>query len=273
MRCRLDAHAWSAFATLICLGTTAAVEVSAQTSHIDWGLAAGVRHRTLTEWSSTGTRLLTEKGVVPHLRLTARTANERWPVLLMDASLGGARLDYQGRTQAGAPLDTTTRHSDRELALQWRPLPPASWGEAWVGLAGHSSRRAIASTNQAGGLTETSTLVMPGVRWRSPQFSISQGVPPLQVEAQWRASVRHRLAVDYGGVFDNSSLKGGRRSEALLRLSIAPTPAWQGSLEWGHTRQVASDAFPLHRVGAVVGSVRQPRLRIDDVSISLTRRF
>lgn len=256
---------------LLWLGT--ATPVVAQTPPLEWGVTADLRHRTLTEWSDAGTRLLTEEGVVPRLRLSAQSTSPSGPALLIEGSLGEARLDYEGRTQAGAPLSTTSLHSDRELALQWRPMPPARWGEAWVGLAGVWSRRAIASTSAASGLTETSTLVMPGLRWRSPPFAISHGVPPLQLEAQWRASVHHRLAVDYGGVFDNSSLQGGRRSETLIRLSVAPSPAWQGSVAWSHSRQEASGNSPLFRGGAVAGSVRQPRLRVDDLSISLTRRF
>jgi len=250
------------------LGALASAPAWAQ-EPIEWSVGADVRHRTLSEWSN-GEKLLTEKGPVGHLLLGAQVISPAWPAVRMEASLGGGQLDYDGRSQAGTPLATTSRHTDADLAVYWRPLPAAGWGEAWVGVGTVWRRRDIASSSVAGGLMETSSLIMPGVRWRSAAFS---GSPSLRLEMQWRASVRHRLAVDYGGVFDNSSLKGGRRSEASLRLILDAESGWQGSLAWVHSRQVASDEVSLYRAGLFAGTVHQPKVRIDDVSVSLTRRF
>jgi hypothetical protein len=86
-----------------------------------------------------------------------------------------------------------------------------------LGLGWLQARRDIASSAQASGLKETSSLVLPGVRRCSPALASPQaGNARFQFEAQWRTSVRHRLEVDYLGVFDNSSLQGGRRSEIVL---------------------------------------------------------
>lgn len=246
---------------------------AAEPAPVQWDVSAGVRQRTLSEWSDRGTRLLTEKGALARLQLDAQVAAPGSPVLGLEAAVADGRLDYEGRTQAGVPLATSSRHRERELVLRWRPLPPAAWGETWLGLGWLHMRRAIASSPMAGGLTETSSLVMPAIRWRSPAFKLPQGGTEFRLEAEWRASARHRLEVDYLGVFDNSSLRGGRRSEGALRLTASAAQDWRWTLEWRHARQSASESAALYRRGVPVGSVRQPRLQVDDLTVSLTRRF
>jgi len=259
---------------LFALSLAGSFAVAAEPAPIEWAATGGVRHRTLSEWSDAGAKLLTEKGAMPHLQLSAQLAAPTWPTLAFEAGVTGAELDYRGQTQSGVPLTTTSRHTDLELGVHWRPFPAAAWGEAWLGLEWLQARRDIASSSLAGGLNETSTLVLPGVRWRSPAFALPHtDNAKFQLEAQWRSSVRHRLEVDYLGLFDDSSLRGGRRSETVLGLSVSTSEAWRWSLEWSRSRQSASSSAALHRAGALVGSVRQPRVKIDDVSLSLTRRF
>jgi hypothetical protein len=272
MNCPIPATSRRSALSVCCL--LAAFSAAAEPAPIEWAATAGVRQRTLSEWSDRGTRLLTEKGVLPHLQLSAQLAAPAWPTLAFEAGVTGAELDYRGQTQSGVPLTTTSRHTDLELGVHWRPFPAAAWGEAWLGLEWLQARRDIASSSLAGGLNETSTLVLPGVRWRSPAFALPHtDNAKFQLEAQWRSSVRHRLEVDYLGLFDNSSLRGGRRSETVLGLSVSTSEAWRWSLEWSRSRQPASSSAALYRAGALVGSVRQPRVKIDDVSLLLTRRF
>lgn len=260
----------SILATLSLAGWCAAT--AAEPAPIEWAVSAGLRHRTLTEWSDTGSKLLTEKGPMGRLQLVAQVVAPTWPALEFEAAVGHGNLDYDGQTQAGVPLSTTSRHTDLELGAYWRPLPAAAWGEAWVGLAWLRARRDIDSSPIAGGLDEKSSLVMPTIRWRSPAFAVT-GNTKFGLEALWRASARHRLEVDYLGLFDNSSFRGGRRREIGLGLTMTPAETWQWRLEWSRSRQSASNSAPLFRAGALVGSVRQPRVKIDDVSLSLTRRF
>ena len=262
----------SILATLSLAGWCAVA--AAEPAPIEWAVSAGLAHRTLTEWSDTGSKLLTEKGPMGRLQLGARTVAPSWPALEFEAAVGHGNLDYDGQTQAGVPLSTTSRHTDLELGAYWRPLPAAAWGEAWIGLAWLQARRDIASSPIAGGLDEKSTLVMPGIRWRSPAFAVPHtGNSKFGLEAHWRASARHRLEVDYLGVFDNSSFRGGRRKEIGLGLNMTTADTWQWRLEWSRSRQSASNSVPLFRAGTLAGSVRQPRVKIDDVSFSLTRRF
>jgi hypothetical protein len=256
----------------LCLAGSAAA--AAEPGSVEWAASAGVRHRTLSEWSATGTKLLTEKGAMPHARLSAQLGAATGPAVAFEAGVAGADLDYRGQTQSGVPLTTTSRHTDLELGAHWRPFPAAAWGEAWLGLDWLQARRDIASSPIAGGLNEKSSLVLPGIRWRSAAFGVPHtGNAKFQLEAGWRVSARHRLEVDYLGVFDNSSFRGGRRTEITLGLNVATSDAWQWGVEWSRARQSASNSVALFRAGALAGSVRQPRVKIDDLSLSLTRRF
>ena len=260
----------TALSLLLCGSVGAAAAEPPPAPHA-WSVTRQAQNRSQSEWSATGSRLLTEKGVLPRLQVNAKPTDPAWPSLSFEGAITSGRLDYNGQTQSGVPLSTTSRHTDVDLDLYWRPLAPASWGEAWLGLGWLQARRAIASSSLAGGLEETSSMLMPAVRWRSPW--LSAGDFKWQAEAQWRMSARHRLHVDYQGVFDNSSLAGGRRSEAMLRLNMSVTEAWQWSAQWSRTRQAASNPATLYLAGSPVGTVRQPKVTIDDIALSLTRRF
>jgi hypothetical protein len=54
---------------------------------------------------------------------------------------------------------------------------------------------------------------------------------------------------------------------------VTSAQTWRWRLEWSHSRQSASSSSALYRGGVLVGSVQQPRVKIDDVSMLLTRRF
>ena len=88
------------------------------------------------------------------------------------------------------------------------------------------------------------------------------------------SSVYHRLEIEFGGVFDPSDIDGGHRNEVAVALegSSAQSP-WSWSLAWTHARQSASDRQALYRGGVLVGTVRQPRIEIDDVMLRVRRAF
>ena len=257
------------------LGANAWTCANAQAPTIEWRASAAVLHRTLTESAPGSGRLLTEKGSLPRIQLSAQTTAQDASALSAEASFAQGRLDYEGRTQAAQPVSTATGHREAEVALLWRPLAPAGWGEVWLGLGWLNARRTIEPAALAGGLNETSSLALPGVRWLSPAWALPWKDSPvkLQAEAQWRTSARHRLSVDYLGLYDASVLQGGRRNELSLRLALFNGETWRWTAGWTRTEQRASPSATLYRAGAPVGTVHQPRLRIDDFSLSLGRRF
>lgn len=257
------------------LGANAWTCANAQSSPVEWRASAAVLHRTLTESSPGGGRLLTEKGYLPRIKLSAQMAVQDSGALSAEASFAQGRLDYEGQTQAAQPVSSLTGHREAEVTLRWRPLAPAAWGEAWLGLGWLHARRAIEPTSLAGSLDEASSLALPGVRWRGPAWALPLGEGPVkfEAEAEWRTSARHRLSIDYVGVYDASVLRGGRRNELSLRLALFKGETWRWTAGWTRTEQRASPSATLYRAGVPVGTVHQPRLRIDDISLSLSRRF
>lgn len=255
------------------LGATACA--SAQAEPIEWSASAAVVHRTLTESSADGARLLKETGYLPRVQLSAHKTMRDAAALAAEASYTQGRLDYDGRTQTAQAVSTSTGHREAELSLHWRPLAPAAWGEAWLGLGWLHARRHIEPTAVAGGLKEVSSVVVPGVRWRSPAWILpwGDGSTKLQAEAQVRTSARHALSVDYLGLYDASDIDGGRRNELSVHLMVFQDDYWRWSFGWTRTQQKASNPAVLYRAGFPVGTVHQPRLRIDDLSLSLSLRF
>lgn len=240
-------------------------------SDSSWGVSAAVQHRTLQERDDGGRRLLEETGPMLRLALDAQWRLRGGGALEASAAVAGGDLDYDGQDQAGTPLTTDSAHRDLSFAFGWRPLPAARWGEGWLVLRTLQQRRKIASTPTAGGLTETSTLVMPGLRW---QHAFQAASWRWQPSVELRTSAHHRLQIDYGGVFDHSDIRGGRRWEAALALDVsAPDSPWTFGLEWTHARQSASPRQMLNRGGAAVGTVRQPRIVIDDLGVRVRRAF
>lgn len=244
---------------------------AAAQADLRWGLSAGLTDRHLTESTESRDRLVAERGPMARLQFDARLTLPGGGALRGEAEIAGGSLDYAGRTQAGVPLSTRSDHRDLSAGLQWRPLPAASWGEAWLTVRVLQQRRDIRSTASATGLLETSDLVLPGLRW---SHAFQSGGWRWEPSVEWRASARHDLEVDYHGLFDTSDLKGGRRQETVLGLAVVPGDApWQVSVEWQRARQVASPRQPLYRGGAPVGTVLQPRIAIDDLTLRVRRAF
>lgn len=258
-------------AASVALGAGAACAQAPAAPDTSWGVSTEVLHRRLVERADSGMRLVEEKGPLLRLTLDGRLDLASGGALQAKAAAAAGTLDYEGRTQGGVPLATDTRHRDFEAGVAWRPVPAAAWGEGWLVLRTLQQRRRIASTSTARGLTESSDLLMPGLRW-SHAFDVAgwRWQPSLELST----SVRHRLQVEFGGIFDDAAMRGGRRREAVLDLQVsAPSSPWTFGLGWSHSRQSASSTQTLSRNGAAVGSVRQPRIEIGDLSLRVRRAF
>lgn len=253
-------------------GTGAAAQAQV-TDGMTAELSAGPMYRKLVERSSAGGTLLTEQGWLGQVRGSALKVLPSGSAIAGALSLAGAPIDYNGQTQAGAPLSTTTRQIEVAADLLWRPLAPHAWGEAWLTAQWLLNRREIESTQGAGGLDERSRAVLLGARWVSPVFTPGAGWQAW-LAADARVSVQHRLEVDYRGLLDASTLPGARKHQWALRLAgrRAESP-WTWEVEAARLTQAASDEVPVYRAGALFGTVRQPALTIEDVALRVSRRF
>lgn len=237
-----------------------------------WQWEATAAQRSLVERDAGGRQLLKESGPLARLRITARPSWAPAGRLEVSAALARARLGYEGRTQAGAPLATATRHLEAEAGAAWKPARPSPWGEPAITLDALWFRRSISASADAASLEERSTLWMPGVAWTSPAWPTAGGAT-LALQARWRTSVHHRLSVDYAGLFDPSSLRGGRRNDVSLEAKALAANGWSFSLEWRRVRQAQSAASTISRGGVPAGTVHQPRLAIDDIGLKAARDF
>lgn len=247
--------------------------VAQETARTELTGSVSLQHRRLVERTATGGTLLTESGPMGQLQLLALRTLSGGGAVAGRFSIAGGDLDYDGQTQAGAPLTTTTRQGEFAADLLWRPHEPAAWGEAWLTVGALVNRRAIYGTQTAGGLDELSAALMLGALWRSPSWAFS-GAWRARMEAEGRISAAHRLHVDYHGLLDSSHLEGARKRQLALRVALsAQNSPWEWTLEWSRLGQRASSSVPVYRGGVLFGTVHQPELSIRDVGVRLSRRF
>jgi hypothetical protein len=239
---------------------------------VDVSGSAAVLHRRLVERTPAGAALVVESGPVLQLQAKLQRSLDGGGALALRATGTGGHTHYDGQTQAGAPLATTTRHFEGAIDGLWRPWRPADWGEAWLSTGWLGHRRDIRGTPTAGGLVETTHTLLAGAMWRSPAVAMRDWRVTFEVEG--RVSAYHRLHVDYQGLLDPSRLRGAQRKQAVLRIHAAPTGSpWEWTLEWNNLWQGASDPEPVYRSGALFGTVRQPEMTVRDVGLRVTRRF
>lgn len=234
----------------------------------DWEFSAGAVHRRLVERTDGGSRLLTEKGPMLRLGLDRELRWSGGSALRIEAAALVGEMDYDGPTQR---LKTQTDVRDLSLGVAWRPIAEGDWGAPWLVLQGLQQRRHIVSTPTAVGPHETSTLWMAGLRWTASFDAAGWRWRPA-IEA--RISASHDLDVDLRGVYDSTSFEAGRRRDLRLAVDVSrPDSPWSLRAQWTGTRQSASDTYPLYRNGARVGTVRHPRIEIDEFGLELRRAF
>ncbi|TFY96613.1 hypothetical protein [Ramlibacter humi] len=247
----------------------------AQPSPWSYEVTGSVLHRRLVERTATGGTLLTETGPLARVQLQATHPLPGDGAFAVRGELAGGDLDYDGRTQAGAPLRTTTRHVEGGASFLVRPHAPAPWGELWAGAGWQRQYRGIRGTAVAGGLAETADAVWLVLRWRSPEWQGPAGWW-IRAEPEVRASLAHNLKVDFHGVLDTTSLEAGQQRAIVLRLvATAPDSPWSWGLEWRRLSQAASLPVPVSLRGVPVPGTTlfQPKLSTRDLGLTLTRRF
>lgn len=247
----------------------------AQQGSWSYELSGSVLHRRLVEHTAAGGTLLTETGPLARLQFEATHPVPGDGAIAVRGELTGGDLDYDGRTQAGVPLRTTTRHAEGGAGFLVRPHTPAPWGELWGGAGWQRQFRGIRGTASAGGLAETLDTLWLVVRWRSPEWQ-GPGGWRVRAEPEVRASLSNDLKVDFHGVLDTTSLAAGRQRVFVLRLvATAPDSPWSWGVEWRQLSQAASGSVPVTLGGVPVPGTTlfQPRLTTRDLGLALTRRF
>ncbi len=217
-------------------------------------IGAGARSVTHTEYGPAGNQLVREDGWLPGASLQTGYRHGRfaWSGAL-DWYQG--RIDYLGRTQAGAGARSAT---DTRLAT-------ARLGAAYT-LGGYALltaveldrwKRGIRGTAAGAGLQESyrsaRLLLGAGTRWQPALGSIA-------LEASAVLAAPERMHIGFSGLYDPVTLDT-RRGHGL-RLGAAVRPAWTPALElrgradW--LRVARSGEAALTAQGAFRGTVTQP---------------
>jgi len=88
---------------------------------LSWQTGIGVQQENIQEFSSQGAHLLTEEGICRRCLLQA-AHNGRSSACRCFARHGRGRIDYNGQTQSGSPVNSTTEYRDSRLGgfVAWR---------------------------------------------------------------------------------------------------------------------------------------------------------
>lgn len=232
-------------------------------------LESGLRLHGLRERAADGGVLVRESAIVPVLALRMATTSDgddrRWASWAALQAWGGDAR-YDGRSQAGTPVDsrTGTVAARLELGVE-RPVGAALRLQA--GLHAERLARRIRSAGIHTGLDERTTQLQAfaGLRWTGPG-----------AEA-WLQAARGPggpLSVRFdGGLADDARLHTGATVGWSLGASRSWKRDWRLSAEVGRQTIRASDAALLTAAGRPIGTVTQPRWEIDRLQLGIGRSF
>ncbi len=250
---------------LALIGCNASIAVAqadpgAASRYLSVGFGPTVTNLTHREVDGTGRSLLREAGTLPGWRIDASLAGDRWELSLRADHADGT-IDYNGRTQSGAPLSTTTDTRISEAGLRLlRSLDANRRIALGAGIAYRRWDRRIQPLGSVAGLDERYTSWLLSLESR---FSILRApAAALDLEFSLRRTQRPEVSVDFGGLYDNQSIALGRQTgmrlaaPARLALGKGSTLKLEGWIEyWGFDRSASQ---PLLRDGRPVGTVFQP---------------
>lgn len=228
----------------------------AQPAAAQWqaGVESGARNVATTEWDAAGRRLVRETGWLPGLGLEAayRAGAVTWTGA---AQWYRGSLDYRGRTQGGAPVDSTTGTGLATLRFG-AGYAPAPGVTLLAALEADAWRRDIHGVNAAAGLQERyrSLRLLAGAG-RAWQFDPGR----LTLDAALVLSSPERLRVRFSGRFDDAAFttRHGRGVRLGARFQPAGLPL---ALRAGFDviRHARSSDAPLTADGRFAGTVAQP---------------
>lgn len=145
----------AAAALCLCAPPVAGAAPDADDDPVDIVVAGDALVFDYRELGTDGRELNHESGVLPGVRLTARTTRDR-TFARIDASFHGGEVDYDGETQSGTPTQTDTGTRLLSFGAEvggWLGPRPGQWG-VFLRLARRLWERDIYSTGSAQGIYE-----------------------------------------------------------------------------------------------------------------------
>lgn len=223
------------------------------------------------EFAITGTHLLRETGRLSGPSAHAQWACERWSLGLGLEQVQGTR-DYDGQTNVGTPLQTTSRLQQTSGYAQLAYAPAAGW-RLGVRYAGTDMSRDIASTPTVSGYPEYYEWRMLSV---GGEWNAETTVGTLGVGVWVGQTMDSAMRVQLPGRDSNSlSLGTIQQSQLDLRWARAYGAQWSAHValgyRWTEIGQGAPSVITNH--GVPVGSAYQPRATLREVPLSVALQY
>lgn len=205
------------------------------------GLALGQAQYRATERNVLGNVTNQESGSLPHAMVTGRWQQGEW---FAEAALSVARHDvaYQGFTQIGIPLATTTALAIAQSGLQggrrWRSTGSTQW-QVSGGLERLQIQRHILPALGSSPLREvlTTTRAVASVAVEQDLLAALGAPIVLSAGLDVMPTVRSRLDVDSFGVFDPITLQPAHSTDWRVKLKTALAMSRQATLWLGYTHE------------------------------------
>lgn len=244
------------------------------------GFGFSLLHFDYREFKENGQQFNRESGYIPGATLTLERSIGAWDIS-GKLAYHSAKIGYDGRTQAGAQILTSTDEAiydasiqiGKQLYIAAQTLPVMLYGE----IGYRTWERDIHSTPAATGLFETYQWQYVSAGAALPLTKASWG--SIWVDAKLTRTYAASVDVDFRGLYDQTNLALGNTNGFRVSLPISfpqqkgvqlkVTPFWE---EWSFGR---SNTASLTQYGSVVGTIFEPRseTRAAGVMVALTRNF
>jgi hypothetical protein len=243
----------------------------------DLGASLSATRFDYAETSRAGATLNRETATLPGLGLSAARHAGRG-TLRIDAIVAGGDADYDGRTQGGTPIRSSTRESLAAVAVVSSVRLDAE-GRVAIG-AGVGLRRwgrDIAGVGAVAGLDERYRTVEALLESTVALFRGTLGRVDLSVRMS--RALWGETDVDFGAGYDAAQLPLVNASALAVSATwaVPVSPRWSLEVVPAYSRFgfAQSAGQPLTVDGQVVGEVFQPRGRMSNrtISIGWRRRF
>ena len=234
-------------------------------------LGVGLRNFSFTEVDQQGGRLVRERGVLPAVYGGAAFKSGRLR-LTTTADIAGNSITYDGRSQLGQPVTSTTNEYMTLIGAGAEFAIDDTWSVA--ASAEHRRwRRAINGVGPLLGLQEHSkiTQLVAGVIAQLPGTDIGT----LSIGAKGVFASPERIRVNFSGALDAVSLR--TRSASGIRLNVGYRPSQSSPInieaQYDRMHVARSDDVGVSRNGVPFGSVAQPAHTSETFAVVLRYDF
>lgn len=249
-------------------------------AHVGGNIGLSVMQFDYREFKDDGSQFNRENGVLPGILLGLTYSGNDWRVA-GNLSHHQDNVGYEGQTQVGTSIRTSTNESLTDLAIEFSKQVSVSESQNFNlcgGIGYRLWKRDIQSTVSATGLFETYRWPYTYVGLQYPLWQETTW-GNLTIDARLSHTYRPAIDIDFKGLYDSSQLDLGskRGFRVALPFSIPQTDGYQLNIvpfweawEFGH-----SSSKNLAQNGIVVGTVKEPRseTKVYGIAVSLTTNF